>query len=296
MMPTYTVEVNNDVMEIKTTALRDRIADAKTAVDAVIAQIGEYLPNVKRILETYTPRFKQFAKSKLLDRYNELRANAQATRALANIAVPVRKRTDDVAKTFVNPVRKQVPIPDTPKAAHDPVLELQAYDDILATITAMAHGIERSPGTFEGMDEEDIRIVLLVGLNAVYEGKATGETFNGEGRSDILIRVADRNIFIAECLVWDGEKYLLKKLDEQLLRYAVWRDTKTALIVFNRSKNLSSVLQTINTTLSNHEQFVRKICDVTPTSFRYLFRKKDDPGQHFYVTTLAFNVPEKPAK
>lgn len=159
----------------------------------------------------------------------------------------------------------------------------------------MAHGIERSPATFEGMDEEDIRIVLLIGLNAVYEGKATGETFNGSGRSDILIRVADRNIFIAECLVWDGEKHFLGKLNDQLLTYAVWRDTKTALIVFNRSKNLSSVLTTIDTSLTKHGQCVRKVGNLTPSSFRYIFRRKDDPGQHFHLTALAFNVPEKPA-
>ena len=84
-------------------------------------------------------------------------------------------------------------------------------------------GSMRSPETFEGMDEEDIRIVLLIGLNAVYEGQATGETFNGIGRSDILIRVADKNIFIAECLVWDGEVKFRKKLEDQLLKYAVAR-------------------------------------------------------------------------
>src|SRR5258706_6870808 len=100
------------------------------------------------------------------------------------------------------------------------------------------------------MDEEDIRIILLVGLNAVYEGQATGETFNGIGKTDILIRVADTNAFIAECLVWDGEARFKKKLEDQLLQYIVWRDTKAALIVFNRSKNLTSVVKTIDNLLS----------------------------------------------
>ena len=294
LTPTYNVEIKDDVMAITTTAARDKIAKAKDGLDAVVGQLDQYFPEVKRLLLIFNPRFVSFAKDKLVERHKELIANQQANDALAALAVPVRKRTDEVAKTFVNPVRKAVPVPDVARAPADPVVELRAYDDILATITAMAHGIERSPETFEGMDEEDIRIVLLIGLNAVYEGKATGETFNGNGKTDILIRVADRNLFIAECLVWGGQKHFLDKLNDQLLNYAVWRDTKTALIVFNRSKSLSNVLQTIDKSLTEHDQCVRKISSSTEP-FRYLYRKKDDPAQQFYLTCLAFNVPEKPS-
>jgi hypothetical protein len=293
--PVYPVKFKNGVMIIRTTVSRDRIADAKKSLDAIVQQIGEYLPNVKKILEIYNPRFSQSAKRDLENRRSELLANQKANETLALLAVPVRKRTDEVAQTFVPPARKTIPIPASSKFAEfTPVLELQAYDDILATITAMAHGIERSPKTFEGMDEEDIRIVLLIGLNAIYEGKATGETFNGLRKSDILIREADRNIFVAECLVWDGEVKFRKKLDDQLLDYVVWRDTKAALIVFNRTKNLTSVIRTIQDVLSKHPQYVKKLDSPSDTSFKYIFRRLDDPEQHFYLTCLAFNVPEKP--
>jgi hypothetical protein len=39
----------------------------------------------------------------------------------------------------------------------------------------------------------------LVQLNGQYEGQATGETFNFQGKTDILIRVDGQNIFVAEC-------------------------------------------------------------------------------------------------
>jgi hypothetical protein len=281
-------------MVISTNAARERIADSKKTVDDVVAQVDKYLPEVKRVLETYNPRFDQLAMSVFERRKSELRANQLANEALSQIAVPVRKRTDEIAKVFVPPARKTIPIPATSKAADvTPVLEMKAYDDILSTITAMAHGIERSPDTFEGMDEEDIRIVLLIGLNATYEGKATGETFNGIGKSDILIRVADKNIFIAECLVWDGEAKFRKKLDDQLLNYVVWRDTKAALIVFNRTKNLTAVVKTIDASLSTHPQFVRKIPCASETELRFEFRRADDPVRHFFLTCLVFNVPER---
>jgi hypothetical protein len=37
------------------------------------------------------------------------------------------------------------------------------------------------------LNEEQIRDLLLVNLNAQFEGKAGGEVFNGEGKTDILI-------------------------------------------------------------------------------------------------------------
>ena len=59
----------------------------------------------------------------------------------------------------------------------------ESYEDILRVIEAMATVFERSPTTFRKMHEPDLRNVLLVGLNATFKGKATGETFNGEGKS-----------------------------------------------------------------------------------------------------------------
>lgn len=49
------------------------------------------------------------------------------------------------------------------------------------------------------MGEEAIRTVLLVALNGHYEGQASGETFNFEGQTNILIRSEGRSVFIGEC-------------------------------------------------------------------------------------------------
>jgi hypothetical protein len=65
-------------------------------------------------------------------------------------------------------------------------------------------------------------------LNGVFEGQATGETFNFQGKTDILIRAQGKNIFIAECKFWKGEKVFLETID-QLLSYLSWRDSKAAI-------------------------------------------------------------------
>src|SRR5580698_7522141 len=97
-----------------------------------------------------------------------------------------------------------------------------------------------------------MRSHFLVQLNGAFEGQATGETFNFQGKTDILIRVDGRNIFIAECKFWKGEKSFLETLD-QLLSYLSWRDSKAAVLVFNRNVNFTAVLDKITVTTPTHK-------------------------------------------
>jgi hypothetical protein len=92
--------------------------------------------------------------------------------------------------------------------------------------------------------EKVLRFHFLVQLNGVFEGQATGETFNFQGKTDILIRVDEKSIFIAECKFWKGENSFIETID-QLLSYLSWRDTKAAMVVFNRNADFSDVLAKI---------------------------------------------------
>jgi len=58
--------------------------------------------------------------------------------------------------------------------------------------------------------------------------------------TDILIRVEDKNIFIAKCKIWESVKTIGEGLD-QLLSYLVWRDTKAALLLFVRRREVVPV-------------------------------------------------------
>lgn len=140
------------------------------------------------------------------------------------------------------------------------------------------------------MDEESIRSHFLVQLNGHYEGQATGETFNYQGKTDILIRSEGKNIFIAECKFWSGPKKLIETID-QLLGYSSWRDTKVAVIVFNRNKDFSKVLESIQETSKQHSNFKRQIAFASETMFRYVFAHRDDPNRELLLTVMAFDVP-----
>lgn len=50
----------------------------------------------------------------------------------------------------------------------------------------------------------NLRFHFLVQLNGQYEGMATGENFNYQEKTDILIKYNRQNLFVGECKFWKG--------------------------------------------------------------------------------------------
>ena len=214
---------------------------------------------------------------------------------VAALGFPLKQRTD-APRTYRAPeVRRRIKV--TPPAAStapfkpEPALAMEDYEHILSVMTQMALVMERSPSAFQTMGEEDLRHHFLVQLNGQYEGQATGETFNYSGKTDILVRSEGKNIFIAECKYWDGPKKLTDIVD-QLLGYESWRDTKTAIVLFNRQKNFSRVIDQVPLTMRAHPNFKRDLGKTSETSFRYVFAQPNDPSREMIITVLAFDVPQ----
>jgi hypothetical protein len=164
------------------------------------------------------------------------------------------------------------------------------YEEILRIMKNMAQVMELSPNAFVDMDEEALRSHFLVQLNGAYEGQATGETFNFQGKTDILIRVSGKNVFIAECKFWKGEKSFLETID-QLLLYLSWRDTKTAVVVFNRNADFSAVLAKIGEIVPKHASFKRAAGNLDESTVRYVFKQPSDANREIILTVLAFDIP-----
>lgn len=213
---------------------------------------------------------------------------------IASLGVPVRRREDAAPTYAASSVQRQVSRPARP-AGHparppEPVLPAEEYENILRIVRGMVSVMERSPKAFARLDEEALRDHFLVQLNGQYQGGATGETFNYQGKTDILVRERDRNLFIAECKFWRGPKGLEETVD-QLLGYTSWRDTKTAIFLFNRTRNLSTLLSQIGPTIANHPNSVRAIPYGSETEFRFVLRRGDDPERELTLTVLVFEVP-----
>lgn len=163
------------------------------------------------------------------------------------------------------------------------------YERILSTLQNMALVMERNPETFHSIGEEALRDHFLVQLNGIYEGQATGETFNRRGKTDIIVRLRGENIFIGECKFWGGEIKLRETLD-QLLSYSTVRDDQLGMLIFNRNKNISAVLKQIPSIIKGHSSFQQEL-DHSGTQFRFTLKHPDEPKYSLYLAVLVFDVP-----
>jgi len=271
---TYT-DTNHDARTLKARFDRD-LANLKDWLSRVDTQLNEYNSNVPGEARAhYTNRRDKLTKDKDV---------------VSNLGYPVRRRAD--APTITVPItRKPIPAPRPTPATPEPLPITDAvYEDILTTIQSMAVVIERNPTTFHHVDEGFLRTLFLVTLNADYKGEATGETFNTKGKTDILIRHENKNLFIAECKFWDGPASLTGTID-QLLGYAQWRDTKTAILLFNRNKNFTAVIKQIPGIVQAHPNFVQQHAFASETGYRCTMRQKNDPQRHLTLTIVAFDIP-----
>lgn len=206
----------------------------KSEFERDFSEICRWLEWMEKDVSIFNASVRANAKNRIESRRQKLLKDQGL---VVSLGFPLRRRAD-APQTFVIPtVRRKSPIPKpsdgTVPFTPEPTLDMNEYEHILSVISNMVAVMERSPKAFSGMTEEDLRHHFLVQLNGQYEGQATGETFNFEGKTDILICVKGKNVFIAECKFWRGPESLKKAIDQQL-GYATWRDTKTALLIFNR--------------------------------------------------------------
>ena len=174
----------------------------------------------------------------------------------------------------------------------EPTLPDSVYEDILQTIHDVGKTFERLPSTYSDKDEEALRDHLLLYLEPRFEGSATGETFNSTGKTDILIRHENSNAFIAECKFWTGQKGYLETIT-QLLGYLTWRDSKSAVVVFVRNKDLSSILQTAQEVTPNHSNYLGFVDKKHDTWFNYRLHINGDPNREVKLGVLFFHIPEQ---
>ena len=270
----------------------DHDAEAlKREITQDLGQIRQHLEWIARDVMPYNSSISQLVRERIEARRQKLLKDQGL---VSGLGFAVRRRPD-APETYVAPsVRRKAVPAAAPKGksatSPEPTLAMEEYEHILKVVSNMVAVMERSPKAFKGMKEEDLRHHFLVQLNGQYEGQASGETFNFEGKTDILIRSEGRNIFIAECKFWDGPESITKAID-QLLNYASWRDTKVALLVFNRSKNLTSVVQKVRETVKGHPNFLREAPYASETGCRGVLHHKNDIARELILTAVVFEVP-----
>jgi hypothetical protein len=270
----------------------DAPRDVRALVDQALKDIEQYIGWQRPMIDGHNTGLSGLAQQAIENRRARILAQSQRAAALG---IPVKRR-DNAPQTYAIPTVRRKSGPTLPPASSaqfepEPTWAMEQYEQALKIMQDMALVMERSPDAFKAMDEEALRQHFLVQLNAQFEGKATGETFNMSGKTDILLREGDRNVFIAECKFWKGPKGFGDAVD-QLLGYATWRDSKTAILVFNRGTDTSTVLSGIDATVKAHASFKRQMAWPHESGFRYVLHSKDDTNRELIMTVLVFHVPK----
>jgi hypothetical protein len=282
--------VGNGMLSIIATRTDHDATAAKAEFERTLQSIQTWLDRVRSMTDPFNAGLRQTAMTRLQRRRQKVLNDSKMA---DNLGYPLRHR--DGSSTRNVPLQRKVirSLPSVTPGSRfepEPAIEAAIYDDILATLRGMSLLMERNPATFAKLTEPEIRDHFLLQLNGTYQGAATGETFNGIGKTDILIRAGDRNVFIAECKFWHGPKEFQDAID-QLLGYATWRDCKLALLVFNRNKDFTAVLAAMRDAVQKHPAFRRMVQGGGEIGLRCHVMHPRDPAREMRLTVLAFEVP-----
>jgi hypothetical protein len=266
---------------------------------AVRAHFDAELNKIEQALswcQTDIDAYNQMIRATTPDLVIQRRAKLLRDRELeAAIGFPVQRRSD--AANYAVPMyrRRIVPAaPPKPRPAAsgpfqpEPMLAAADYEAALGVLRNSRNALERSPSMTAKLNEEQIRDLLLVSLNAWFEGKAGGEVFNGSGKTDILIRDGDRNIFIGECKIWKSPKTIRDALDQLLGAYLVWRDTKAALLLFIRSGHASEVIKKSIAEIEANPNFKRRGRHDSDERVDFVLHANEDPAREIQLAFLPF--------
>jgi hypothetical protein len=185
--------IGNGFIRLEVAGPKLTVKEIEKYFDSTQDGIDHYLQRCKETLNSFTQNFPLTMHAAIRTRTAKLK---QDSAVIGGLKYNLKVR-DDAPRTFETPTvrRKIVPVvltKPTHKGELTPILAEDHYQHIISILVLMNQVMERSPKAFAKMGEEDIRTHYLVQLNGHYEGNATGETFNLEGKTDISIRKALR--------------------------------------------------------------------------------------------------------
>jgi hypothetical protein len=271
----------------------DAPRDVRATAEELMGQVERHLGWARGDVEAFNATLENRARTAIQRRRERVRKEYDR---LAETGIPM-KRPDAAPKTYIADAIVRHPSPAIPPAsssqaiALEPALADATFDHILGVIRATAEAMERSPKTHAEMDEEDRRQVILAALNTHYRGQTTAEAFNFSGKTDILVRHPEgRNLFIGECKFWSGVQGFTGTID-QVLGYTAWRDTKLAIVVFVREKDLTAVVEKARKALEKHPQFVEWGEAADETELRATVSWPGDERRHADLNVFLIHTP-----
>lgn len=256
---------------------KDRIGQWITWVNADIAREN---PAFKAQLTTFVNERKM-----KLEKDKEFIADLNR-RSNTSIRIEDNEITRKIRLNTAPLVKRVAPRPTAP-----PELELdqELVLQIIAFVDNQGRQFERTPQSFTGHDETALRNILLVNLNAIFSGRATGETFSNKGKTDIYLNIDQGNILVFECKFWGGQALYHETID-QLLGYLTWRHNFGVMVTFVKKKNFSAILETVPGVITSHASYVNGLRKMSDTHFVSNHSLQQDASKSVEIHHLFYNL------
>ena len=287
-------EVGKGELRLTITFPQDSPRPVDPEAQRFIGSVQQFLEWARSDIDWFNAQLRQQALAAIAGRRQRV---SRRDEELADSTIPVRRAGQEGAKTFIADVLVRRPAPSLPQTRSDdtpptlePTLGDKVFEHVLGVVRQQTLLFEQHPKTYAAMGEEDRRNVILSGLATHYSG-FTAETDNQGGHTDILARYENRNLFIAECKFWTGEKGFVKTVD-QIVGYTGWRDTKLAVVMFVRQRGMTAILAKGRKALESHAQFVAWKAAASETEFRATVRWPDDDERLADLNVFFVHTPD----
>lgn len=284
------VEIKGNEISFDIVNWNDDVAEIKREADRILENLSKQAQYSENNVRQYNAKLQQYAQEIVTARKQE---HLKQSNVIESLGVPFKKK-QNVPETFAVPIKRQKPLIRKPTSSSEPyipepALDVETYRHILRICYDAGVEIERHPSIYVGKDEETLRDHFLMVLAPHFES-VTGETFNRQGKTDILIRHEGSNVFVAECKFWRGQKAHYKTID-QLLSYLTWRDSKTAILYFIANKQLAPVLEIVKSATQAHSCFTKYNGEAARGWYFYQFILPEDETRGVQLAILCFHFP-----
>jgi len=266
--------------------------------DKVAAEINRGINDVKawilgknNNINAENAQFRKNIRNFIERRKVKLKEDTQRISALVQkINIPLKqKESEAVTRIKLDPKPIVKRIKPNPQLPEEYVLDRSKVLDIISVIDNQGLQFEKTPKTYKDFEEEGLRNVILVGLNSLFEGKATGETFSYNGKTDIYLCIDKGNILISECKIWGG-KVLYHEAVDQLLGYLTWRQNFGIMITFVKLKNFSKVLSEAPGIIQQHPSYRSDYQQVAANHFLSHHKLDQDETKDVEIHHLFYNL------
>lgn len=292
------VEVRPDGVHFEVPAFGDDPKNANRVIGDNVRYLQQCIAPIQQEIATFNHELRSWISSRIK---GIKQVHLSRHRLLDGISVSIKNRPGAPSSYSVPTVKsKERVVPAAPVAplssySPDPTMDDATYRRIVDFLFSIGKGLERLPATYAGKDEEAIRDHLVLMLDTQFEGNTsvTAETFNKKGKTDILVRHNGSNLFVAECKFWRGPRSFQDTID-QALGYLTWRDSKAAIVVFDKNVGLTKDLDTIHREIKKHPKYLRTLHDEERSCSVHEFHLADDRGLVVTLAVLVFHFPTNP--